>query len=195
MGEVRVPSAAYYGAQTQRALDNFPRTGLRLPRRFVRALGLIKSSASATNQEFGEVEPRLAEVIQRAAEEVFEGKLDDQFVVELFESGSGTSMHMNANEVIANRATELLGGKLGSKLVHPNDHVNRGQSSNDVMPSALHIAARQAIGEDLVPALESLRAALERKAREFDAIVKIGRTHLQDSTPAQLRQEFGGWAA
>jgi fumarate hydratase class II len=195
MGEVRVPSAAYYGAQTQRALDNFPRSGLRLPRRFIRALGLIKISASATNQELGEVEPRLAEVIGRAAEEVFEGKLDDQFVVELFESGSGTSMHMNANEVIANRATELLGGELGSKLVHPNDHVNRGQSSNDVMPSALHIAARQAIGEDLVPALESLRAALERKAREFDAIVKIGRTHLQDATPVRLGQEFGGWAA
>jgi fumarate hydratase class II len=195
MGEVRVPDAAYYGAQTQRAVENFPGSSLRLPRRFIAALGLIKSAAATTHRELGDVEPQLADAIQQAAEEVVEGTLDSQFVVGLFESGSGTSMHMNANEVIANRATELLGGKLGSKLVHPNDHVNRGQSSNDVMPSALHIAARQAIGDDVVPALESLQAALARKAREFDVVVKVGRTHLQDATPVRLGQEFGGYAA
>jgi fumarate hydratase class II len=194
MGEVRVPKPAYYGAQTQRAVENFPISGIRFSRPFIQALGLIKSAAAATNRELGEIEPRLAGAIERSAEEVCEGRLDGEFVVDIFQTGSGTSTHMNANEVIANRAAELLGGKAGSKLVHPNDHVNRNQSSNDVIPTALHIAASEAIAGHLVPALESLHAALARKAREFDGVVKIGRTHLQDATPVRLGQEFGGYA-
>jgi fumarate hydratase class II len=195
MGEIRVPSKAYYGAQTQRAVENFPVSRLRFPRRFIEALGLIKACAVETNRELGEIDARTADAVHEGAEEVRQGKLANQFVVDIFQTGSGTSTHMNLNEVISNRAAEILGGERGSKQVHPNDHVNRGQSSNDVMPAALHVSARQAILEDLVPALEYLRDALVRKAREFDRIVKIGRTHLQDATPVRLGQEFSGYAA
>jgi fumarate hydratase class II len=195
MGEVLVPAEAYYGAQTQRAVENFPVSGLRLPRRFLAALGAIKAAAARTNLALGELEPRIAEAIARAADEVCEGLWDAEFVVDVFQTGSGTSTNMNANEVIAARANEILAGRRASGPVHPNDHVNRGQSSNDVIPSALHVAARQAIVEDLLPALERLRASLARKAEDLDPIVKIGRTHLQDATPLRLGQEFGGWAS
>ncbi len=195
MGTVRVPAGAYYGAQTQRAVENFPVSGLRFSRRFIEALGLIKVCAAETLRDGGELEVRIADAVVQAAEEVRAGRHDDQFVVDIFQTGSGTSTHMNLNEVLANRASEILGGARGSKLVHPNDHVNRAQSSNDVMPSALHIAARQALLEDLCPALESLQRALAHKAEEFDAVVKLGRTHLQDATPLRLGQEFGGYAA
>jgi fumarate hydratase class II len=194
MGPVQVPKEAYYGASTMRAVRNFPISGLRFPRRFIRALGLIKRSAAEVNVDLGLLEPRLAEAIVRAAEEVAEGRLDDQFVVDVFQTGSGTSTNMNANEVIANRAVELLGGRRGSKLVHPNDHVNFGQSSNDVMPTAIHLSALLAIREELAPALSELRASLAAKAEELWPVVKTGRTHLQDATPIRLGQEFQGYA-
>jgi fumarate hydratase class II len=194
MGPVQVPLEAYYGASTMRAVLNFPISGLRFPRRFIRALGLIKRSAAEVNAELGLLEPRLAEAIVRAAEEVAEGRLDDQFVVDVFQTGSGTSTNMNANEVIANRAAELLGGQRGSKLVHPNDHVNLGQSSNDVIPTAIHLSALLAIREELVPVLSALQASLAAKAQEFWPVVKTGRTHLQDATPIRLGQEFLGYA-
>jgi fumarate hydratase class II len=194
MGPVQVPEEAYYGASTMRAVLNFSISGLRFPRRFIRALGLIKRSAAEVNAELGLLEPRLAEAIVRAAEEVAEGCLDDQFVVDVFQTGSGTSTNMNANEVIANRAAELLGGQRGSKVVHPNDHVNLGQSSNDVIPTAIHLSALLAIGEELVPALSTLQASLAAKAQEFWPVVKTGRTHLQDATPIRLGQEFLGYA-
>ncbi|MCJ7811477.1 MAG: class II fumarate hydratase [Dehalococcoidia bacterium] len=194
MGPVQVPEEAYYGASTMRAVLNFPLSGLRFPRRFIRALGLIKRSAAEANAELGLLEPRLTEAIVRAAEEVADGRLDDQFVVDIFQTGSGTSTNMNANEVIANRAAELLGGQRGSKLVHPNDHVNLGQSSNDVIPTAIHLSALLAIREELVPALSALQASLAAKAQEFWPVVKTGRTHLQDATPIRLGQEFLGYA-
>jgi fumarate hydratase class II len=194
MGPVQVPEEAYYGASTMRAVLNFPISGLRFPRQFIRALGLIKRSAAEVNAELGLLEPRLAEAIVRAADEVAEGGLDDQFVVDVFQTGSGTSTNMNANEVIANRAAELLGGQRGSKLVHPNDHVNLGQSSNDVIPTAIHLSALLAIREELVPALRALQASLAAKAQEFWPVVKTGRTHLQDATPIRLGQEFLGYA-
>jgi len=195
MGPVEVPEDAYYGASTMRAVHNFPISGLRFPRRFIRALGLIKGSAAEVNAELGLLEPRLAEAIVRAAEEVAEGRLDDQFVVDVFQTGSGTSTNMNANEVIANRAAELLGGQRGSRLVHPNDHVNLGQSSNDVIPTAIHLSALLAIREELAPALSALRASLAAKAEELWPVIKTGRTHLQDATPIRLGQEFQGYAA
>ncbi len=194
MGPVRVPKEAYYGASTMRAVRNFPISGLRFPRRFIRALGLIKRSAAEVNADLGLLEPRLAEAIAHAADEVAEGRLDDQFVVDVFQTGSGTSTNMNANEVIANRAAELLGGRRGSKLVHPNDHVNLGQSSNDVIPTAIHLSALLAIREELAPGLSELRALLAAKAEEFWPVVKTGRTHLQDATPIRLGQEFQGYA-
>ncbi len=195
MGEMRVPAQAYYGAQTARAMENFPISGLRFPRRFIRALGLIKKHAAAVNAGLGLLPARIAEAIQEAAQEVVEGKLDEQFTVDVFQTGSGTSTNMNANEVIANRAIEMLGGKRGDKSVHPNDHVNRGQSSNDVIPSALHVAALEGIQRHLIPALEELHGALARKAGVFGEILKIGRTHLQDATPVRLGQEFSGYAS
>jgi fumarate hydratase class II len=194
MGEVRVPKSAYYGAQTQRAVENFPVSGIGFPRRFIRALGIIKLAAAAANQELGLLDARTADVIGKAAAEVMEGKLDKEFVVDIFQTGSGTSTNMNANEVIANRALELLGKPRGSREVHPNDHVNMSQSSNDVIPTAMHIAALEAIQKELLPALEALGQALAQKARRFDSIVKIGRTHLNDATPIRLGQEFGGYA-
>jgi fumarate hydratase, class II len=195
MGEVAVPDDAYYGASTQRAVDNFPISDLRFGRRFIWALGLIKTAAAATNKRLGIVEADKADAIITAGEEMMAGMFDDQFVVDIFQTGSGTSTNMNANEVLANRAAELLGGKVGSKLVHPNDEVNASQSSNDVIPTAMHIAAVAAIEEDLLPALRDLRAALEEKAVEFDGVLKSGRTHLQDATPIRLGQEFSGYAA
>ena len=195
MGDLEVPDGAYYGATTMRAVKNFPISDLRLPRRFIQAIGLIKLAAARTNRELGLLEPRLAEAIERAAREVADGRLDDQFVVDVFQTGSGTSTNMNANEVIANRAIELLGGEVGSRsIVHPNDHVNICQSSNDVIPSAIQLGALIAIREDLVPALERLQVSLERKAEELMPVIKTGRTHLQDATPIRLGQEFQGYA-
>ena len=195
MGEMRVPANAYYGAQTARAVENFPISGLRFSRQFICALGLIKKHAAATNAALGLLPKNIADAIQQAAQEVVEGNLDEQFVVDIFQTGSGTSTNMNANEVIANRAIELLGGKRGEKLVHPNDHVNRGQSSNDVIPSAIHLAALVGLEFQLCPALKELQKALAKKAAQFGDIIKIGRTHLQDATPITLGQEFSGFAS
>ncbi len=195
MGEVEVPRDALFGAQTRRALDNFPISGIRFPRRFIEALGAIKLEAANVNHELGGLDENLKEAIVAAAEEVVEGALDNQFVLDIFQTGSGTSTNMNANEVISNRAVQILGGELGSKdPVHPNDHVNRGQSSNDVIPTAIHLAALISIERDLLPALHKLRDALGDKSVEFDDVVKTGRTHLQDATPIRLGQEFLGYA-
>ena len=195
MGEVEVPRDALFGAQTRRALDNFPISDLRFPRRFIEALGAIKLEAANVNHELGGLDEGVRDAIVEAAEEVVDGSLDWQFVLDIFQTGSGTSTNMNANEVISNRAIQILGGELGSKSpVHPNDHVNRGQSSNDVIPTAIHLSAQISIEQDLLPALEKLRAALEEKAEEFDGVVKTGRTHLQDATPIRLGQEFRGYA-
>ncbi len=194
MGELAVPADAYYGVQTARAIENFPISSLRMPRSVIRAMGLIKRAAASVNHSLGLLDKKPAEAIKRAATEVVEGKLDAEFPVDIFQTGSGTSTNMNTNEVISNRATELLGGARGSKLVHPNDHVNLGQSSNDVIPTAIHIAASEAMEQRLLPALTRLHKALKGKAKEFDQIVKIGRTHLQDATPVRLGQEFGGYA-
>ena len=196
LGELDVPSDAYYGIQTQRAADNFQISGLRFGREFIRALGLIKKAAAETNMESGKLDPRLGTVIIQAATEVSEGRYDSQFVVDVFQTGSGTSTNMNANEVIANRANEILSVPLGGKgEVHPNDHVNMSQSSNDVIPTAIHIAAFKQIDERLLPAMEKLLASFLAKAQEFDDVVKAGRTHLQDATPITLGQEFGGYAS
>jgi fumarate hydratase class II len=194
MGEVRVPAEALYGAQTRRAVENFPISSLRFPREFIRAMGLVKLAAAETNMKLGLLDRKRGGAIVRAAREVVDGALDEHFVVDIFQTGSGTSTNMNTNEVISNRAIQMLGGKVGSrKPVHPNDHVNMGQSSNDVIPTAIHIAALESIERNLQPALDQLRKSLGRKAREFDRIVKIGRTHLQDATPVRLGQEFGGY--
>ncbi len=196
LGEVRVPAHVYYGAQTQRAVENFPISGLRLPRPFIRAMGLIKRAAAEVNMELGLLNETLGRAIVQAAEEVADGRYDDQFVVDVFQTGSGTSTNMNANEIISNRAIEILGGEIGSKKpVHPNDHVNKGQSSNDVIPTAIHVSALETIQKDLLPALAHLHDALAAKAQEFDDVVKIGRTHLQDAVPVRLGQEFGGYAS
>jgi fumarate hydratase, class II len=196
LGEVQVPSEALYGAQTKRAIDNFPVSGLRLPRRVIRALALIKKAAAEINRDTGKLEPALAEAILTAAHEVAAGQHDDQFLVDIFQTGSGTSSNMNANEVIGNRAIQLLGGQVGSKKpVHPNDHVNRGQSSNDVFPTAVHVAAIEALERDLIPALEALEGALGSKAKALDYVIKIGRTHLMDAVPIRIGQEFSGYAA
>jgi len=195
MGELRVPAGAYYGASTERARQNFPISNLRLPRRFIRALAQLKGAAALVNSELGLLETRLANPIQQAAEEVEEGKFDKDFIVDVFQTGSGTSTNTNANEVIANRANEILGHPLGSKKpVHPNDHVNRGQSSNDVIPSAMQLAALVAIHEELLPALAYLKDVLDGKSKEFMPVIKTGRTHLQDATPIRLGQEFLGYA-
>jgi fumarate hydratase class II len=184
MGEIRVPPGALYGAQTQRAVENFPISGLRFQRAFIRALGLIKACAARGNAKLGQLPADLAVAIEKAATEVADGRYDDQFVVDIFQTGSGTSTNMNANEVIGHLAQ-----------AHPNDHVNRGQSSNDVIPSAMHVSAAMLVHSDLLPAMKVLRDALSQKAREFHDIVKIGRTHLQDAVPITMGQEFGGYAA
>ncbi len=195
MGEMTVPAGAYWGAQTQRAVENFPISGYRFGRRFIRALGLIKQAAAKVNRDLGKLDPKLADLIVTAAQQVIDGKLDKYFVLDIYQTGSGTSTNMNTNEVISNRAIELAEGKIGSKdPIHPNDHVNMGQSSNDVIPTAIHVAAADAIQFDLCPALEHLGSALRAKAEAFDKIVKIGRTHLQDATPVRLGQEFAGYA-
>ena len=194
MGPMEVPLDAYYGASTMRAVLNFPISSLRFPRRFIQVLGLVKQCAAEVNAELGLLEPPLAEAIARAAAEVAEGRFDDQFVVDVFQTGSGTSTNMNANEVIANRAAELLGGQRGAKLVHPNDHVNLGQSSNDVIPTVIHVSACLAIRDELAPALAALQVSLAAKAQEFMPVIKTGRTHLQDATPIRLGQVFLGYA-
>ena len=193
LGEMRVPADAYWGAQTQRAVQNFPISGITFGRRFVRALGVVKKAAAQANRDLGLVPDDKADAIVAAADEVIAGEHDDQFPVDVFQTGSGTSSNMNANEVIANRATEIYGGELGTREIHPNDHVNFGQSSNDVIPTAMHVASLEAIEKDLLPALDALREALEAKEAEFDGVVKTGRTHLQDATPVRLGQEFGGY--
>jgi fumarate hydratase, class II len=195
LGEMQVPADALYGAQTQRAVENFPISDLRFPRSFIAALGMIKKAAAETNVELGLLEEGIANAIVQAADEVIRGDHDAQFVLDIFQTGSGTSTNMNANEVLANRAVQIRGGTIGSKDVHPNDHVNAGQSSNDVIPTAMQVAACVSIRTELLPALEQLRDSLTAKAREFDHIVKSGRTHLMDATPVRLGQEFGGYAA
>jgi len=192
LGEMQVPADALYGAQTQRAVENFPISGQRFGRRFIQALGLIKTSAAQTNVELGHLDAAIADAIVSAATEVAEGRWDGEFVLDIYQTGSGTSTNMNANEVVAHRATQLLAGDAS---VHPNDHVNFGQSSNDVIPTAIHVSARVAIEEELLPALEHMRSALAAKAEAFDGILKSGRTHLMDATPVRLGQEFGGYAA
>jgi fumarate hydratase class II len=193
LGEIEVPAEAYWGAQTQRAVENFPISGATFGRRFVRALGIVKRAAALANRDLELIEEDVAEAIVEAAEEVIDGEYDEQFPVDVFQTGSGTSSNMNANEVIANRASEIVGDEVGSKAIHPNDHVNFGQSSNDVIPTAMHVACVEAIQRDLIPALESLAEALEDKQSEFADVVKTGRTHLQDATPVTLGQEFGGY--
>ena len=194
LGEMEVPAGAYYGASTARAVRNFPISDLRFTRSFIRALGVIKHAAAEVNIDLGLLDRRTGEAITRAAGEVADGRFDDQFVVDIFQTGSGTSTNVNANEVIANRALELLGGERGSKTVHPNDHVNICQSSNDVIPTAIQLSALMQIRDELLPAMETLRRSLAAKAKAFDAIVKTGRTHLMDATPIRLGQEFTGYA-
>ncbi|HSJ14197.1 MAG TPA: class II fumarate hydratase [Longimicrobiales bacterium] len=195
LGEMQVPEAALWGAQTQRAVENFPISGLRFPRAFIAALGEVKKAAAQTNAELSLLDAGIAESVIAACDEVIDGRLDEHFVLDIFQTGSGTSTNMNANEVIANRAVQLRGGAIGGREVHPNDHVNMGQSSNDVIPTAMQVAACVAIRRELIPALAQLHAALAAKARAFDPIVKSGRTHLMDATPVRLGQEFGGYAA
>ena len=195
LGEMRVPESAYYGASTMRAVLNFPVSGLVFSRSFIRALGLLKKSAALANQELGLLSADRADAIVRAATEVIEGRLDSEFVVDIFQTGSGTSTNMNANEVIANRANELLGQPRGTKApVHPNDHVNCGQSSNDVIPTVMHIAAAVDITSSLLPAARELVQALSAKGEELFSVIKTGRTHLQDATPIRMGQEFAGFA-
>jgi len=193
LGEVQVPTDAYWGAQTQRAVENFPISGITFGRRFVRALGVVKKGAAQANRDLGLVDENIADAIVEAADEVIAGDHDDQFPVDVFQTGSGTSSNMNANEVIANRAAEIMGEEIGDRVVHPNDHVNFGQSSNDVIPTAMHVASLEAIENDLLPTLETLADSLAAKEEEFDDVVKTGRTHLQDATPVRLGQEFGGY--
>ncbi|MBI5866118.1 MAG: class II fumarate hydratase [Planctomycetes bacterium] len=196
MGEMQVPADSLWGATTQRAVLNFPVSGYRFGRRFVRALGLIKYAAAEANTSLGRLDRKLAGLIQKAAREVMEGKWDDHFPLDIFQTGSGTSTNMNANEVIAHRAVQLARANgVGDVKIHPNDHVNSGQSSNDVIPTAIHLAAVEAFHKDLQPALHKLHKSLAAKAQEFDSIVKIGRTHLMDATPIRLGQVFSGYAS
>ncbi len=194
-GPIEVPGDRYWGAQTQRSLQNFKIGGERLPAPLVRALGIVKLAAARVNVRLGQLDGRLGQAVASASQEVVDGKLTDHFPLVVWQTGSGTQSNMNANEVIANRAAEILGGDLGARTVHPNDHVNRGQSSNDTFPTAMHIAAGEQLAGELIPALEHLLAALIAKQKEFADIIKIGRTHLQDATPLTLGQEFSGYAA
>ena len=196
MGEMEVPAEALYGASTQRAVLNFPISDLKFSSRFIQALGLIKKAAAQANTELSLLDEDKSKAIQKAAQEVIDGKLNSHFVVDIFQTGSGTSSNMNANEVIANRAIQILNGQIGDKsIIHPNDHVNMSQSSNDVIPSAIHISACLDLKESLLPALQHLKEALSKKEKEFSSIIKSGRTHLQDATPITLGQEFSGYAA
>ena len=195
MGDMQIPDDAYYGAQTQRAVENFPISGLTISKSMIQALGKIKRSAAIVNHELGLLDDDRKNAIVQAADEIIEGKLDSQFPVDIYQTGSGTSSNMNCNEILSNRASEIMGGKIGAKdPVHPNDHVNLGQSSNDVIPTAIHIAANTMLEEELIPALQNLANELDKKATAFSDIVKIGRTHLQDATPITLGQEFSGYA-
>src|SRR6266852_1048479 len=195
MGAIEVPADRYWGAQTQRSLEHFKIAGERFPPEMIRAFGLLKRAAAEVNAELGLLPKDIAPAIVRAADEVIAGKLDDHFPLVVWQTGSGTQTNMNVNEVIANRANEILGSKRGANTpVHPNDHVNMSQSSNDCIPTAMDIAAAREITARLIPALEHLRKALHAKARAFDRIIKIGRTHLQDATPLTLGQEFSGYA-
>lgn len=195
LGEMEVPADKYWGAQTQRSLENFKIGGEKMPTPLVRALGIVKKAAAQANLDLGVLDAALTENIINAAEEVIDGTLADHFPLVVWQTGSGTQSNMNTNEVIANRAIEMMGGEIGSKTpVHPNDHVNMGQSSNDTFPTAMHIAAGEQIHHELIPSLEHLHSALDAKATDFADIVKIGRTHLQDATPLTLGQEFSGYA-
>ncbi|MFN8545697.1 MAG: class II fumarate hydratase [Candidatus Binatia bacterium] len=195
MGAMAVPAEAYYGAQTARAVQNFPISGLRFPRPFLRALGIVKAACARVNRSCGQLEPGIADAILAAAAEMIDGRLDREFVVDVMQTGSGTSTNMNANEVLANRAIELLGGARGTRTVHPNDHVNLGQSSNDVFPTAIHVAAYAQIAAELLPALDELARAFEGRAAVFHDVVKAARTHLQDAVPMTLGQEFSGYGS
>ncbi len=195
LGDVHVPENAWYAAQTQRALENFPISGIRFPRRFIEALAIIKAAAARANNEIGQLPKDRMDAVVEAAGSVQKGRYDAEFVLDIFQTGSGTSTNMNANEVIANLATVAMGGDRGSKLVHPNDDVNMSQSSNDVIPTAMHVAATLAITQELIPALRAFVASLHAKSHAFDDVLKSGRTHLMDATPVRLGQEFGGWAA
>jgi len=195
MGKMQVPDNAYYGAQTQRAFKNFPVSDLKVPIPTIKALGTIKRSAAIVNNKLGFISDKIKEGIVSAADEVISGKFNNQFIIDVFQTGSGTSSNMNTNETIANRASEIMGGNIGDRFpVHPNDHVNYGQSSNDVFPTAIHVSANVEVQNSLIPALEKLHKSLDKKANEFDSIMKIGRTHLQDATPIRLGQEFSGYA-
>ena len=194
MGDMLVPDDAYYGAQTQRAVENFPISGIPISKSMIQALGKIKRSAAIVNNELGLLDGERKNAIVQAADEIIEGKFYSQFPIDIYQTGSGTSSNMNCNEILSNRASEIMGGVIGAKdPVHPNDHVNLGQSSNDVIPTAIHIAANTMLEEELIPALQKLADELDKKAIEFSDIVKIGRTHLQDATPITLGQEFSGY--
>jgi fumarate hydratase class II len=196
LGEVNVANDRYWGAQTQRSLQNFKIGNEHFPREFIRAYGILKKAAATVNESFGNLNSEIASTIRNAADEVVEGKLDDHFPLVVWQTGSGTQTNMNVNEVIANRAIEMLGGELGSKdPVHPNDHVNMSQSTNDTFPSTINIAAVETVAHQLIPALEKLQKSLAAKADEFHDIIKLGRTHLQDATPLSLGQEFSGYAS
>jgi len=195
MGEISLPDECYYGAQTQRAFDNFQISSTKIPRSMIAAIAMIKRSAAIVNNNLNFIDTKIKDAIVKACDEVIQGKFDDQFIVDIYQTGSGTSSNMNANEVIANRACEILGGNKGDKkLVHPNDHVNYGQSSNDVIPTSIHIATSLEIDKRLLPELEHLKISIDKKTDEFKDIIKIGRTHLQDATPITLGQEFSGYS-
>ncbi len=195
MGEMKIPSKYLYGASTQRAVENFPISGWRFSREFIRVLAVIKGACAEVNRSLGKLDPKIADAIIKTAEQIESGKYDEHFVVDIFQTGSGTSTNMNYNEVAANIANLAVGSAVGSKKpVHPNDHVNMGQSSNDIIPTAIHVAAAVAVKEKLLPALTGLETTLNQKAKQFDGIVKTGRTHLQDATPITLGQEFSGYA-
>ncbi len=195
LGEVKLPDNVYYGAQTKRAMENFPISGMKLPRRFIRAQGIIKLAAARANGGLGLIEKKLLKAIEQAAQEVTDGRHDSHFVVDVYQAGAGTSQNMNANEVIANRAIEILKGEKGDyKIIHPNDHINMAQSTNDTIPASIYISAFEAVRDDLLPVLKTLENTLFHKSREFDSIVKAGRTHLQDAVPIRLGQEFSGYA-
>jgi fumarate hydratase class II len=196
MGEIEVAADRYWGAQTQRSLQNFKIGDIRFKRPLIRAYGTLKYAAASVNEELGTLDEEVAQLVQKAAQEVIDGKLDDHFPLVVFQTGSGTQTNMNTNEVISNRAIEIAGGEMGTKEpVHPNDHVNKAQSSNDTFPTAMHISAAQELNDRLIPALEALRDVLAEKSEQFDDIVKIGRTHLQDATPITLGQEISGWVS
>ena len=196
LGPIEVPSNKYYGAQTQRSLDNFKIGNQRFPREFIRAYGILKKSAASVNHSYGNLEDSIKDAIHKAAEEVIEGKLDDHFPLVVWQTGSGTQTNMNFNEVISNRAIEILGGEIGSKdPIHPNDHVNMSQSTNDTFPTAINIAAVESVTNSLIPTLEILKESLDKKSKKFEDIIKVGRTHLQDATPLSLGQEFSGYVS